>query len=149
MTDDLENELKKIMSQFSLHKNYHEKREVFVDDLMKASGRNPEFDEIRGLRYNSDKLRYDLIPPLAQRECAKVWTKGLDKYPAGNWEKGMPWSEVIASALRHLEAIRLGEDIDQESGCLHAAHLQCNAQMLTEYYFTKKEFDNRKKYETK
>jgi hypothetical protein len=27
--------------------------------------------------------------------------------------------------------------------------LQCNAQMLTEYYFTKKEFDNRKKYETK
>jgi len=25
--------------------------------------------------------------------------------------------------------------------------LQCNAQMLTEYYFTKKEFDNRKKYD--
>jgi hypothetical protein len=114
---------------------------------MKASGRNPDFDEVRALRYNSDKLRYDLIPPLAHRECAKVWTKGLDKYPAGNWEKGMPWSEVIASALRHLEAIRLGEDIDPEDGLLHAAHLQCNAQMLTEYYFTKQDFDNRKKYD--
>ena len=118
-----------------------------VDELMKASGRNPEYDEVRGLRYNSDKLRYDLIPPLANRECAKVWTKGLDKYPAGNWEKGMPWTEVIASAMRHLEAIRLGEDIDAESGLLHAAHLQANAAMLTEYYFTKQDFDNRKKYE--
>ncbi len=58
----------------------------------------------------------------------------------------MPWTEVIASAMRHLEAIRLGEDIDEESGLLHAAHLQCNAAMLTEYYFTKQDFDNRKKY---
>jgi hypothetical protein len=23
-----------------------------------------DYDEVRGLRYNSDKLRYDLIPPL-------------------------------------------------------------------------------------
>ncbi len=38
--------------------------------------------------------------------------------------------------MRHLEAIRLGEDIDEESGLLHAAHLQANAAMLTEYYFT-------------
>ena len=106
-----------------------------------------EYDEVRGLRYNSDKLRYDLIPPLANRECAKVWTESLGKYPAGNWEKGMPWTEVIASAMRHLEAIRLGEDIDAESGLLHAAHLQCNAQMLTEYFFTKQDFDNRKKYD--
>ena len=149
ITEDFENELKKIMSQFSLHENYPEKREIFVNELTKDSVKNPYFDETRGLRFNDEKIRYDLIPPLAHRECAKVWTKGLDKYPAGNWEKGMPWSEVIASALRHLEAIRLGEDIDTESGLLHAAHLQCNAQMLTEYYFTKKEFDNRKKYETK
>jgi hypothetical protein len=63
-----------------------------------------EYDEVRGLRYNSDKLRYDLIPPLANREYAKVWTQALGKYPEGNWEKGMPWTEVIASAMRHLEA---------------------------------------------
>ena len=106
-----------------------------------------DYDEVRGLRYNSDKLRYDLIPPLANREYAKVWTQALGKYPEGNWEKGMPWTEVIASAMRHLEAIRLGEDIDAESGLLHAAHLQANAAMLTEYYFTKQDFDNRKKYD--
>ena len=120
---------------------------INVDELMKASVRNPEYDEVRGIRYNTDKLRYDLIPPLANREYAKIWTQALGKYPEGNWEKGMPWTEVIASAMRHLEAIRLGEDIDAESGLLHAAHLQCNAAMLTEYYFTKQDFDNRKKYD--
>jgi hypothetical protein len=118
---------------------------INVDELMNAAVK--EYDEVRGLRHNSDKLRYDLIPPLANREYAKVWTQALGKYPEGNWEKGMPWTEVIASAMRHLEAIRLGEDIDAESGLLHAAHLQCNAAMLTEYYFTKQDFDNRKKYE--
>jgi hypothetical protein len=128
MTDDLEKELKKIIKV----------PDVTVDDLMAASG--------RGLRYNSDKLRYDLIPPLANKEYAKVWTQALDKYPEGNWEKGMPWSEVIASAMRHLEAIRLGKDIDEESGLLHAAHLMCNAAMLAEFHYTHPEFDDRKKY---
>ncbi len=30
-----------------------------------------DYDEVRGLRYNSDKLRYDLIPAIANREYAK------------------------------------------------------------------------------
>ena len=90
----------------------------------------------RALRYNESKLRYDLIPAIAQREYAKVWTQGAIKYEPRNWEKGMPYSEVIASAMRHLEAIRLGEEIDTETGLLHAAHLMCNAAMLTEFYFT-------------
>ena len=59
MTDDLENELKKIMKP-----------------------------ETRGLRFNDEKIRYDLIPPLAHRECAKVWTKGLDKYPRATGKRG-------------------------------------------------------------
>ena len=50
-----------------IYDKYSENSKVTVDELMKASGRNPEYDEVRGLRYNSDKLRYDLIPPLANR----------------------------------------------------------------------------------
>lgn len=101
----------------------------------------------RALRYNASKLRYDLIPAKANKEYAKVWTVGADKYEPRNWEKGMPWTEVIASAMRHLEAIRLGEDIDPEDGLLHAAHLMCNAAMLAEFYFTHPEFDDRVKYD--
>jgi hypothetical protein len=99
----------------------------------------------RALRYNENKLRYDLIPAIAQREYAKVWTAGAIKYAPRNWEKGMPYSEVIASAMRHLEAIRLGEEIDEESGLLHSAHLMANAAMLTEFYFTHPELNDLKK----
>ena len=116
-----------------------------VRELMIASGRNPCIEEYGAFRTNENKLRYDLCPAIAQREYAKVWTEGLKKYPARNWEKGFPFSEVIASAMRHLEAIRLGEEIDEESGLLHSAHLMANAAMLTEFYFTHPELNDLKK----
>jgi hypothetical protein len=37
---------------------------INVDELMNAAVK--EYDEVRGLRHNSDKLRYDLIPPSCQ-----------------------------------------------------------------------------------
>jgi len=116
-----------------------------VNELMKASGRNPDYDENKAFRTNENKLRYDLCPAIAQREYAKVWTEGLKKYPARNWEKGFLFSEVIASAMRHLEAMRLGEMIDKESGLLHSAHLMANAAMLTEFYFTHPELNDLQK----
>ena len=116
-----------------------------VRELIIASGRNPHYDENKAFRTNENKLRYDLCPAIAQREYAKVWTEGLKKYPARNWEKGFPFSEVIASAMRHLEAMRLGQMIDEESGLLHSAHLMANAAMLTEFYFTHPELNDLKK----
>jgi hypothetical protein len=116
-----------------------------IRQLMIASGRNPDYDENKAFRSNENKLRYDLCPAIAQREYAKVWTQGLEKYPAGNWEKGFPFSVVIASAMRHLEAMRLGEMIDEESGLLHSAHLMANAAMLTEFHFTHSDLNDLKK----
>jgi hypothetical protein len=116
-----------------------------VRELMIASGRNPDYDENKAFRTNENKIRYDLCPAIAQREYAKVWTAGAIKYAPRNWEKGMPYSEVIASAMRHLEAIRLGEEIDPEDGLLHSAHLMCNAAMLTEFHFTHPELNDLKK----
>lgn len=50
-----------------------------------------------------------------------------------NWLKGMPWSEVLASAERHLEAIKAGEDVDPDTGLPHAALLAWNGFCLTTY----------------
>jgi diphthamide synthase (EF-2-diphthine--ammonia ligase) len=105
-----------------------------------------EFNQFTGgIRLNDNKLRYDLCPAISQREYAKVWTQGLEKYPERNWEKGFPFSVVIASAMRHLEAMRLGEMVDAESGLLHSAHLMANAAMLTEFYFTHPELNDLQK----
>jgi hypothetical protein len=116
-----------------------------VRELMIASGILPDYKENKAFRTNENKIRYDLCPAIAQREYAKVWTEGLKKYPERNWEKGFLFSEVIASAMRHLEAMRLGELLDEESGLLHSAHLMANAAMLTEFHFTHPELNDLQK----
>lgn len=91
-------------------------------------------DQEQGLRYNEGKIRYTLAHPFAHKQMIEVFEKGARKYGVGNWQKGMKWSTVLQSLERHLMAIKQGEDIDPETGLLHAAHLQCNAHMLTSYY---------------
>jgi 5'(3')-deoxyribonucleotidase len=88
----------------------------------------------KGLRFNTGKTRYDLVHPWAHEQMAKVLTKGAEKYAERNWERGMAWSNVLASLERHLQAIKKGEDFDPETGLLHAAHIACNAHFLTAYY---------------
>ncbi len=48
------------------------------------------------------KGRYDLISPIALRAWADVCEHGAKHYGDRNWEKGMPLSRVLDSALRHL-----------------------------------------------
>lgn len=87
-----------------------------------------------GDRFNVGKPRIGLISPHATKELAKVLTFGAQKYDPHNWMKGLPWMEVLDSMERHINAIKSGEDIDQESGCLHSAHVMCNAMFLSEFY---------------
>lgn len=93
-----------------------------------------EENKHKGERHNQGKLRFDLVHPYAHEQMVRVLTKGAEKYAPRNWEKGMTWSNVIASLKRHLQAIEFGEDYDAETGELHAAHLACNAHFLTAYY---------------
>ena len=88
----------------------------------------------KGLRFNSGKMRFDLVHPWAHEQMVKVLTVGANKYAERNWEKGMAWSSVLASLKRHLNAFESGEDYDPETGELHMAHLACNAHFLTAYY---------------
>lgn len=103
------------------------------------------------LRYNKGKLRYDLIPPSVLKALAEVYTYGDQKYgeEAGgckrNWEKGLEWTSVIASCMRHIESFRSGKDFD-ESGLLHIAHAMTNLSFIIEFYETHPELDDRKKF---
>lgn len=63
----------------------------------------------------------------------KVWKLGEEKYARYNWMKGMPWSEPINSAQRHIMHMYNGEQLDQDSGQHHAAHFVCNAMMMVHY----------------
>lgn len=82
------------------------------------------------IKYDSGKLQYSLIPPIATRELAKVLTYGANKYKANNWKKVDDKSRYIDALYRHLEAWRSGESIDTESGLSHLSHALTNITFL-------------------
>lgn len=99
--------------------------------------------EIRGSRFNTGKLRMDLIDPSAMEGLAAVLSRGAEKYTAHNWRQGLPYMEIIASMQRHIMRIAAGEDTDPETGLPHADHVQCNAMFLSNMMKTRPDMDDR------
>ena len=87
----------------------------------------------RGLRYNSGKVRYELIPTHLLADTAKVLEFGARKYHEWNWCDGLSYSSVIGCLKRHIAAIERGEDIDPESGFRHTGHAICNLLFLEHF----------------
>lgn len=79
-----------------------------------------------GRKDDRGKIRYHLIPPLALQEIARVLTYGGDKYGDDNWRKVMAAAggptRYLDAALRHIQAWRMGEDSDGDSGRHPLAH---------------------------
>jgi hypothetical protein len=96
-----------------------------------------------GVKFDSDKIRVDLLPAVALEEIAKVLTFGAKKYSAWNWSKGLSYSRLLGASLRHLLAFMRGEDKDPESGLSHIAHAGCCILFLLWHEKYKKELDDR------
>jgi len=94
-------------------------------------------------RYDQNKNRLDLVPPVLLEEVGKVLTFGCAKYNENDWMSGMKWRKCIGSLKRHLNEYEKGVDYDSESGLLHLSHLITNAMFLLEYYKSCPELDNR------
>ncbi|MDE1855035.1 MAG: hypothetical protein KGH57_01795 [Candidatus Micrarchaeota archaeon] len=69
---------------------------------LKDSGKKQVFDSGAQRDSRDGKGRYDLIPNTALRRLAFIYEKGALKYGERNWEKGMPISRFLDSALRHI-----------------------------------------------
>ena len=83
-----------------------------------------------GMRFNTGKTRFDLIPQSWIRSLAQILTVGAAKYEPRNWEKGLSWSETLGSLHRHLDAWVSGEKYDKETKCHHLGHVAWNALAL-------------------
>ena len=95
-------------------------------------------DQKPGTKYDEDKLQYSLIPPHALAEVARNLTVGLKKYrERDNWKKVPNAEQRYLDALyRHLEAHRMGEIYDKDSGAENMPHMAAvavNALFLLEF----------------
>jgi hypothetical protein len=79
-----------------------------------------------GVKYDSDKPRWSLLPFKALQEVVEVLTFGAKKYAADNW-KIVPNAQerYIDAAYRHLADWNSGEKKDPETGKSHLAHAIC------------------------
>ena len=85
------------------------------------------------MKHDQEKPRYDLLPPKAIDELAKILTFGAEKYEANSWQQVESGLERYRAALlRHTFAIQAGELYDKESGLLHSAHAMCCSAFIVE-----------------
>jgi aryl-alcohol dehydrogenase-like predicted oxidoreductase len=99
------------------------------------------------LRFDNNKIRFDLIPTEGLLELARVYTMGAIKYEDNNWRKGMKFSRCIASLERHWNLWKSGQEVDIETGCHHLGQVCWNAMTLLVYCLTKTGTDDRIKFE--
>lgn len=101
---------------------------------------------IEGSKYDTGKLRYDLIPTYPLSQLASVYTYGVQKYSEHNWRKGIKFSRIFSALMRHCWSYWSGSDTDEESGLPHLSHAAWCLFTLLEYSRCRKELDDR--YET-
>lgn len=84
-------------------------------------------------RNDEGKVRLDLIPPEWVWALGGILTVGAKPHGDRNWEKGMRWSRMIGSLLRHLYKFLSGSKYDSGTGYHHLALVAWNALALMSY----------------
>ena len=100
-------------------------------------------DTLTGGEKGSKPERYDLIPPHAMDEVARVYGYGATKYANRNWERGYDWGLSLAALHRHIKAFEKLESYDEESHCHHLAHAVFHCLLLMSFEANKLGTDSR------
>ncbi len=98
---------------------------------------------MKAIKHDEEKVRLDLLSPIALNEIAKVLTFGAKKYSDHNWRNGFKWSRLLGATLRHIFAFIGGQDKDPETGLSHLAHAGSCIMFLLEHESTHKDLDDR------
>lgn len=127
-----------------------QERVVVTGGIPKAvlMGETPDAIGITGGDHkDAGKPRLDLLDAYAIEQMGHVLGFGSVKYDAWNWTRGIAYTRLQGSALRHILAFQRGEDLDPESGLPHLAHGMCCLMMLLGMTQRHPELDDRCKTE--
>ena len=76
--------------------------------ITKFSGKKDEYATGATRDKRAGKGRYDLITPFMLERLAGVYERGAVNHGDRNWEKGIPTSRLVDSAMRHINQFREG-----------------------------------------
>lgn len=77
-----------------------------------------------GMKFDTDKPKWSLLPLGVVAAVVRVLTFGAKKYAPDNWKKIDP-ERYYDALFRHVEARRNGERLDPETQEHHYAHAIC------------------------
>lgn len=87
-------------------------------------------EESAAMRFNNGKPQYSLLDLASLEDTVRVLEFGAQKYDRDNWKKGLQFSQILDSMMRHIKGLQSGEWLDSESGLPHIGHIGCNAMFL-------------------
>ena len=80
----------------------------------------------KGVKYDSSKLRWSLLPLEALQDVVSVLEFGAKKYAPDNWKHvNNAQARYWDAAMRHLVAYKIDNKTDSETGLSHLAHAIC------------------------
>jgi hypothetical protein len=91
------------------------------------TGNRTEFSTGAVRDMHEGKGRCDLLPPLAILRLSKHFENGAIKYGDRNWEKGIPCSSFLDSAIRHIMKYSAGM-VDEDHLIAAIWNLMCLAE---------------------
>lgn len=87
-------------------------------------------DNDQSAKADKGKLELSLVNPELVKAVAEVRMYGTEKYGnSENWRKVEP-KRYVDALYRHLLAYIEGNEVDEESGLSHLAHMACNISFL-------------------
>nr|DAS51434.1 MAG TPA: hypothetical protein [Caudoviricetes sp.] len=94
-------------------------------------------DNDQSAKADKGKLELSLVNPELVKAVAEVRMYGTEKYgDSENWRKVEP-KRYVDALYRHLLAYIEGNEVDEESGLSHLAHMACNLSFLLDKEYLK------------
>lgn len=94
-------------------------------------------DNDQSAKADKGKLELSLVNPELVKAVAEVRMYGTEKYgDSENWRKVEP-KRYVDALYRHLLAYIEGNEVDEESGLSHLAHMACNISFLLDKEYLK------------
>ena len=108
---------------------------LYIDDNRRL--RLNVISKDQSAKADKGKLELSLVNPELVKAVAEVRMYGTEKYgDSENWRKVEP-KRYVDALYRHLLAYIEGNEVDEESGLSHLAHMACNLSFLLDKEYLK------------